>query len=99
LPEVVKTAAEAATQPVCTSILAQPTVMAAPARPGGSWWNHTGPLAVVFTGLSGGDMVLPVRLPQGAGRWAHLAHFLADPAVWHKIDLVRPAAGATTHTC
>jgi hypothetical protein len=44
---------------------------------------------VVFTGLSGGDVVLPVRLPQGAGQWAHLCHFLADPAVWHKIDLVR----------
>jgi hypothetical protein len=44
---------------------------------------------VVFTGLPGGDVVLPVRLPQGAGQWAHLAHFLADPTVWHKIDLVR----------
>jgi hypothetical protein len=44
---------------------------------------------VVFTGLPGGDVVLPVRLPQGAGQWAHLSHFLADPTVWHKIDLVR----------
>jgi hypothetical protein len=35
-------------------------------------------LAVVFTGLPGGDVVLPVRLPQGAGQRAHLAHFLAD---------------------
>ena len=43
----------------------------------------------MFTGLAGGDVVLPVRLPQGAGQWAHLSHFLADPAVWHKIDLVR----------
>lgn len=43
----------------------------------------------MFTGLPGGDLVLPVRLPQGAGQWAHLAHFLAAPAVWHKIDLVR----------
>ncbi len=34
-------------------------------------------------------MVLPVRLPQGAGQWGHLCHFLADPAVWHKVDLVR----------
>ena len=51
--------------------------------------NHTGALAVVFTGLPGGDMVMPVRLPQGAGQWAHLHHFLADPAIWHKIDLVR----------
>jgi hypothetical protein len=30
-----------------------------------------------------------VRLPQGAGQWDHQAHFLADPSVWHKIDLVR----------
>ena len=57
--------------------------------PSGSWWDHDGALAVVFTGLPGGDLVLPVRLPQGAGQWAHLAHFLADPNVWHKIDLVR----------
>ena len=55
----------------------------------GSWADHDGALAVVFTGLPGGDVVLPVRLPQGAGQWAHLCHFLADPAVWHKIDLVR----------
>jgi hypothetical protein len=32
---------------------------------------------------------MPVRLPQGAGQWAHLTHFLADPNIWHKIDLVR----------
>ena len=44
---------------------------------------------MVFTGLPGGDVVLPVRLPQGAGQWAHLSHFLADPTLWHKIDLVR----------
>ena len=89
LPAAVTTAAHAATQPAGTSILSQPTVMAAPARPGRSWWHHSGPLAVVFTGLPGGDVVIPVRLPQGAGQWAHLVHFLADPAVWHKIDLVR----------
>jgi hypothetical protein len=46
-------------------------------------------LAVVFTGLPGGDLVLPIGLPQGAGQWPHLIHFLADPTVWHKIDLVR----------
>ena len=46
-------------------------------------------MTVVFTGLPAGDVVLPVRLPQGAGQWAHLCHFLADPRVWHKIDLVR----------
>ena len=71
-----------------------------PSRPGcrrrrglpvGRGADHDGALAVVFTGLPGGDLVLPVRLPQGAGQWAHLAHFLADPSVWHKIDLVRVA--------
>jgi hypothetical protein len=90
LPGSVSTAAEAAGQPAGTSILAQPARLAAPMRPAsGSWANHTGALAVVFTGLPGGDVVLPVRLAQGAGQWAHLHHFLADPAVWHKIDLVR----------
>ncbi len=44
---------------------------------------------MVFTGLPSGDLVLPVRLAQGAGQWTHLCHFLADPTVWHKIDLVR----------
>ena len=44
---------------------------------------------MVFTGLPAGDLVLPVRLPQGGGQWAHLCDFLADPHVWHKIDLVR----------
>ncbi|MEU5109865.1 transposase, partial [Streptomyces sp. NPDC021354] len=36
-----------------------------------SWFDHTGPLTVVFAGgpTGGGDIVLPVRLPQGAGRW------------------------------
>jgi hypothetical protein len=46
-------------------------------------------LAVVFSGLPTGDLVMPARLPQGAGQWPHLAYFLADPKVWHKIDLVR----------
>jgi hypothetical protein len=90
LPVSVGAAAEAAHCPAGTSILAQPARLPAPDRPAsGSWWDHTGALAVVFTGLPGGDVVLPVRLPQGAGQWAHLCHFLADPTVWHKIDLVR----------
>ncbi|MEU8792695.1 zinc ribbon domain-containing protein [Streptomyces sp. NPDC048643] len=57
-----------------------------------TWWDHTGPLAVVFTGGSGserGDLVLPVRLPSGAGRWPRLLHFLNDSGTWHKVDLVR----------
>src|ERR1700676_1287341 len=86
----VSTAAAAAAQPAGTSILAQPARLPAPARPArGSWSDHSGVLAVVFTGLASGDLILPVRLPAGAGQWEHLAHFLADPTVWHKIDLVR----------
>ncbi len=90
MPASVSKAAAAAARPAGTSILAQPARLAAPLRPAsGRWTDHTGALVVVFTGLPGGDVVLPVRLPQGAGQWAHLAHFLADPEVWHKIDLVR----------
>jgi hypothetical protein len=92
LPPSVSTATEAAARPAGTSILAQPSRLPAPLRPAsGRWTDHTGALAAVFTGLPGGDVVLPVRLAQGAGQWAHLAHFLADPTVWHKIDLVRVA--------
>jgi hypothetical protein len=90
LPASVSTAVVAAGRPAGTSILAQPPGLPAPLRPAsGRWTDHTGALAVVFTGLPGGDVVLPVRLPQGAGQFAHLSHFLADPHVWHKIDLVR----------
>jgi hypothetical protein len=90
LPSAVSTAAGAAARPGGTSILVQPARLPTPPRPAsGRWADHHGVLAVVFTGLVGGDLVLPVRLGQGAGRWAHLSHFLADPAVWHKIDLVR----------
>jgi hypothetical protein len=90
LPVGVRTARHAAAQPVGTSILAQPTRLEPPTRPASkSWWHHDGALAVVFTGLPAGDLVLPVRLASGAGQWPHLAHFLADPSIWHKIDLVR----------
>ena len=57
-----------------------------------TWWDHTGPLAVVFTGGADsrrGALVLPVRLPSGSGRWPRLMHFLNSPDSWHKIDLVR----------
>jgi hypothetical protein len=90
LSAAVTTARQAAGQPAGTSILSQPTHLPAPPRPAsGKWADHGGALAVVFTGLPGGEVVLPVRLPQGAGQWAHLCHFLADPSVWHKIDLIR----------
>jgi hypothetical protein len=90
LPAGVRTAHQAAEQPAGTSILTQPTRLRVASRPASkSWWHHDGALAVVFTGLCAGDLVLPVRLPHGAGQWPHLTHFLADPHVWHKIDLVR----------
>ena len=90
LPALVRTASAAATEPAGTSIVAQPNRLQAPVRPTSrKWADHHGALAVVFTGLPAGDLVMPVRLPQGAGQWAHVAHFLADPALWHKIDLVR----------
>ncbi|MFE9809384.1 transposase [Streptomyces sp. NPDC005227] len=57
-----------------------------------TWWDHTGPLAVVFTGGADSqraDLALPVRLPSGAGRWPRLLHFLNNPDTWHKVDLVR----------
>ena len=28
-----------------------------------AWWTYEGPLAIVFTGLADGALVLPVRLP------------------------------------
>lgn len=54
-----------------------------------AWWTYDGPLAVVFTGLATGTLVLPVRLPTAPSNQAHLDHHLADPSRWHKIDLVR----------
>ncbi|MFI6417751.1 hypothetical protein ACIBG6_10155 [Streptomyces sp. NPDC050842] len=57
-----------------------------------TWWDHTGPLAVVFAGgpdSGRGDLVLPVRIPQQPGQWARVEHFLIDPGRWHKVDLVR----------
>jgi hypothetical protein len=90
LPASITCAGATAGWPAGSSILAQPAQLPIPSRPArGSWWNHDGALAVVFTGLRAGDLVLAVRLPQGAGQWAHVNHFLADPGGWHKIDLVR----------
>ena len=85
LPAEITDAGDAAGQSAWSSILAQPARLPAPTKPAGSWWEHTGALAVVFTGLTAGDLVLPVRLRQGAGRWDHLTHFLADLSIWHKI--------------
>ena len=54
-----------------------------------AWWKHDGPLAIVFTGLADGTLVLPVRLPTAPSNQGMLEHHLADPSKWHKIDLVR----------
>ena len=53
------------------------------------WWSYDGPLAVVFTGLAGGALVVPVRLPTAPSNQPILDHHLADPSRWHKVDLVR----------
>jgi hypothetical protein len=59
------------------------------------WWSYDGPLAVVFSGLGDGTLVLPVRLPTAPCNQPILDHHLTDPNRWHKIDLVRlPAPGA-----
>ena len=54
-----------------------------------AWWEHEGALAVVFSGLADGTLVLPVRLPSAPSNQGMLEHHLADPSRWHKIDLVR----------
>jgi hypothetical protein len=80
-----------------TSVLAQPRTPPAPKPPQGrggrgAWWEYQGPLVLVYSGGpagSRGEVVVPVRLPQGAGQWPHLVHVLGDPGTWHKIDLVR----------
>ena len=53
------------------------------------WWRYDGPLAVVFTGLADGTLVLPVRLPTAPSNQPMLDHHLGVPSAWHKIDLVR----------
>ncbi len=54
-----------------------------------AWWRYDGPLAVVFSGLADGTLVLPVRLPTAPCNQPILDHHLADPSRWHKVDLVR----------
>jgi hypothetical protein len=74
------------------STMSQPGALSSPLSPTkreGGWWFYQGPLAVVFTGLKAGDLILPVRLPSGVGTLARLNYFLADSSAWHKIDLIR----------
>jgi hypothetical protein len=59
------------------------------ADPRTDWWDYQGPLTLVFSGLPSGTLVLPVRLPSAPSNQPVLDHHLADPARWHKIDLVR----------
>jgi transposase len=67
----------------------QPRKMRPLCEPSDSWWSHAGPFAVALPGLPGGTLVLPVRLPAAPANQAILDHHLADPARWHKIDVVR----------
>ncbi|WP_240667536.1 transposase [Streptomyces luteoverticillatus] len=83
--------------------LMQPRRMPKPTRPNGkvptgkgtrkaNWWDHAGPLAVVFAGGPDGkrgDLVLPVRIPQSPAQENRVRHFLETDARWHKVDLVR----------
>ncbi|MEV6155047.1 hypothetical protein AB0L53_32360 [Nonomuraea sp. NPDC052129] len=91
------TVADALAMGAGSAVLAQPRRLPAPVGPSDSassgrrvsWWEHTGPLSVVYTSAGAPDLVLPVRLPQGSGRWPYVAYFLDRPHLWHKIDLVR----------
>ncbi|MCJ0874679.1 transposase [Streptomyces sp. AP-93] len=68
------------------------TASGKPAARKATWWDHTGPLAVVFAGgpESGrSELVLPIRIPQQPGQWTRVQHFLSNPGRWHKVDLVR----------
>ncbi|MFO0584144.1 MAG: hypothetical protein U0229_17865 [Anaeromyxobacter sp.] len=56
------------------------------------WWAYQGPLMLVFSGLAEGTLALPVRLPSAPCNQTILEYFLADPSLWHKVDLVRTRA-------
>jgi uncharacterized protein (TIGR03083 family) len=80
------------TLPTKTVPTGKTTASGKPGMRKATWWDHTGPLAVVFAAgpdSSRGDLVLPVRLPQQPGQWERVEHFLANPGRWHKVDLVR----------
>ncbi|MCJ0871363.1 hypothetical protein [Streptomyces sp. AP-93] len=58
------------------------TASGKPGKRKATWWDHAGPLAVVFAGGpdgSRGDLVLPVRVPQQPGQWARAEYFLSNP--------------------
>jgi hypothetical protein len=91
LPAEISSPAHAASLAPGTRVLAQPRHLRLP-EPVASWRDYTGPLVLVFYGgpaSRAGELVLPVRLPQGAGRWPYLVHYLDRPEQWRKVDLVR----------
>jgi hypothetical protein len=67
----------------------QPRSLRPVSSPSASWWSHDGPLVMVLTGVTGGDLAVPVRLPASRCNQPILDHHLSDPALWHKVDLVR----------
>ena len=73
-------------RPITPTGPATPGSTAGPVR---SWWDHTGAFALVMTGLGAGELVVGVRVPQGPTKQGFVEHFLADPEVWHKVDLIR----------
>ena len=103
LPTAVTTASAAAARPARTSILDQPTRLATPVRPAsGKWADHDGALAVVFTGLPGGDVVLPLGWPtaRASGRTCVISwptRRCGTRLTWCGCGTAkRPAAGAIT---
>jgi hypothetical protein len=85
------TLADVAALPASTPVLRQPRK--GTLRPGPTKWStFSGPLTLVYAGgphSKEPELQLPVRLPQGRGQWDRLVHFLGDPNIWHKINLVR----------
>jgi hypothetical protein len=76
-----------------TPVLRQPRSGMKPPGPT-RWSTYAGPLVMVYAGgpqSKEPEIQLPVRLPQGRGSWDRMVHFLSDPGLWHKIDLVRRA--------
>jgi transposase len=68
------------------SILMQPRNLPSPTAK--NWWDYDGPLTILVPGRVR-TVILPVRLPEGAGTANHTMHFLKDQSTWHKVDLVR----------
>src|SRR5665213_2101899 len=86
-----KTLADVAKRSPGSGVLRQHTMT----TPGPTKWStYTGPLVMVFAGgpkSNEPELQLPVRLPPGRGQWDRVVHFLSQPELWHKIDLVRRA--------